>query len=192
MAYVKIPKKQMLLGIVCLASAILSNLPVVSAIIVYLAFCLCSFALMKSKKTLGIVAVLTIGFVGLPLFDFIYSRFTTSFMTSLPFGILVLLVQAVVYFGLFILVNSWIRKEKFAFSAPMGILTVICIAIYSLLEGSRSFTLVAAMNQTIGQGALLDWLNVLDGGNAFVGIISEIAFFAALWCISIRFIEEGQ
>ena len=185
-------KKHMLLGIICLISAILSTISVICGIIPYLAFCLCAFVLMKNKKALGIVAALAIGFVGVPLFDFIYSRLTTSFMTSLPFGILVLLVQAVVYFGLFILVNSWIRKEKFVFSAPTGILTVICIAIYSLLEGARSYALVTAINQAFGQGTLIDWLNVQDGGNIFVSIISELAFFAVLWCISIRFIKEDQ
>lgn len=188
----KLSKKHILLGSICLTSAILSNVPVVCAIIPYLAFCLCSFALMNGKKAIGTVTVLLIGFVGLPLFKFVYSMLTVSFMTTPIANVLVLLVHTGVYFGLFILINSWIRKEKFAFSLTMGILTVICIAIYCAVEGLRIFALFSAMNQAMEQGALINWLNVIDGGNIFVSIISELAFFAALWCVSIRFIKKDQ
>ena len=47
------------------------------------------------------------------------------------------------------------------------------------------------MNQAIEQGALIDWLNVMDSGNLFVNILSGIVFYAALWCVSIRHIKEN-
>ena len=97
----KLSKKHILLGSICLTSAILSNVPVVCAIIPYLAFCLCSFALMNGKKAIGTVTVLLIGFVGLPLFKFVYSMLTVSFMTTPIANVLVLLVHTVVYFVFF-------------------------------------------------------------------------------------------
>ena len=77
-------KKHILLGIICLISAILRSISVVSVIVPYLAFCLCSFfVIMKGKKAFGIIIVLLFGLVGLPFFEFVYSMLTASFMTTL-------------------------------------------------------------------------------------------------------------
>ena len=111
-------------------------------------------------------------------------------MATLITGVLTSLVQTCIYFGLFILVNSWINKEKFSFSLITGILAVSCTVIYSVLGGLQSFALFNAMNQAVGQGALVDWLNVMGGGNLLVNVLSGIVFYMALWCISIRFIKE--
>jgi hypothetical protein len=46
------------------------------------------------------------------------------------------------------------------------------------------------MNQVAQQGALVDWLNVIGGGNLWVNVLSGIAFYMALWCTSIRFVKE--
>ena len=185
-------KKHILLGIICLISAILRSVPVVSVIIPYLAFCLCSFVVgVKGKKAFGIIIVLLFGLVGLPLFEFVYSMLTTSLMTTMFASVLILLVQTCVYFGLFILVNSSISKEKFSFSLITGILTISCIVVYSVLEGLQAFALFNAMNQAVEQGALVDWLNVIDSGSVFVSILSGIIFYVALWCTSTRFIKEN-
>ena len=113
----KISKRHIILGIICLISAILRCISSISIIIPYLAFCLCSFVIgMKGKKAFGIMIVLLLGLVGLPVFKFVYATFTTSFMATLLTSILTSLVQTCVYFGLFILANSWISKEKISFS----------------------------------------------------------------------------
>lgn len=186
-----ISKKHILLGIICLISAILCALSVVSTVIPYLAFCLCSLIVgPKGKKVFGIVIALLVGLIGLPLLNSIYSSLTAPFTTTLFANVFTLLVQSCIYFGLFILINSWIRKEKFTFSLITGILTLSCIVIYSVIYGVQTFALLNAMKQAIEQGTLIDWLNLLDSGTHFTSIISEIAFFVALWCTSIRFIKE--
>ena len=188
----KISKRHIILGIICLISAILRCISGISIIIPYLAFCLCSFvAGGKGKKAFEIIIVLLLGLVGLPFFEFVYATFTASFMVTLITGVLTSLVQTCIYFGLFILVNSWINKEKFSFSLITGILTASCTVIYSVLGGLQSFALFNAMNQVARQGTLIDWLNVMDSGNLFVNILSGIVFYAALWCVSIRHIKEN-
>ena len=187
----KFSKKHLLIGIVCLISAILRNVSGISVIIPYLAFCLCSlFVGLKGKKTFGIIIVLLFGLVGLPVFDFVCSMLTSSFMTTLLTNILMLLVQTCVYFVLFVLVNSWIRKEKFSFSLATDVLAILCIAVYSVIEGLRAFAIFNAMNQTVEQGGLFEWLTAMDGGNLFVKILSGIVFYMALWCVSTRFIKD--
>ena len=187
----KLSKNHLIIGIICLISAILRNVSGISVIIPYLAFCLCSFFVgLKGKKTFGIIIVLLFGLVGLPVFEFVYSLLTASFTTMLLTNVLILFVQTCVYFGLFVLVNSWIRKERFSFSLITGVLTISCIVVYSMLEGSQAFALLNAMNQAIEQGALIDWLNVIGGGNLLVDVLSGIAFYMALWCTSIRFVKE--
>ena len=188
----KFSKNHLLIGIVCLISAILRNVSGISVIIPYLAFCLCSFFVgLKGKKTFGIIIILLFGLVGLPVFEFVYSMLTASFMTTLLASVLILLVQTCAYFGLFILLNSSISKEKFSFSLITGILTISCILVYSVLEGLQAFALFNAMNQAVEQGALVDWLNVIDSGSIFVSILSGIIFYVALWCTSTRFIKEN-
>ena len=77
----KISKRHIILGIICLISAILQCISSISIIIPYLAFCLCSFVIgMKGKKTFGIIIVLLLGLVGLPVFEFVYSMLTASLM----------------------------------------------------------------------------------------------------------------
>ena len=187
----KISKRHIILGIICLISAILRCISSISIIIPYLAFCLCSFVIgMKGKKAFGIIIVLLLGLVGLPVFEFVYATFTTSFMATLLTSILTSLEQTCVYFGLFILANSWISKEKISFSLITGIPTVSSIVIYSVLEGLQSFAFFNAMNQVAQQGTLVDWLNVIGGGNLLVNVLSGIAFYMALWCTSIRFVKE--
>ena len=188
----KLSKKHLIIGIICLISAILRNVSGISVIIPYLAFCLCSFVIgMRGKNTFGIIIVLLFGLVGLPVFEFVYSMLTASFMTTLLANVLILFVQTCVYFGLFVLVNSWIRKERFSFSLITGVLTISCIVVYSVLEGLQAFALFNAMNQAIEQGALIDWLNVIDSGNILVSILSGIIFYVALWCTSTSFIKEN-
>ena len=188
----KFSKNHLLIGIVCLISAILRNVSGISVIIPYLAFCLCSFFVgLKGKKTFGIIIILLFGLVGLPVFEFVYSMLTASFMTTLLASVLILLVQTCAYFGLFILLNSSISKEKFSFSLITGILTISCILVYSVLEGLQAFALFNAMNQAVEKGALVDWLNVIDSGSVFVSILSRIIFYVALWCTSTRFIKEN-
>ena len=188
----KLSKKHLPIGIVCLISSILCNISGISAIIPYLAFCLCSFFVgLKGKKAFGIIIVLLFGLVGLPFFEFVYSMLTVSFMTTLLANVLILFVHTCVYFGMFVLVNSWIGKERFSFSLITGVLTISCILVYSVLEGLQAFALFNAMNQAIEQGALIDWLNVMDSGNLYVSILSGIVFYAALWCTSTRFIKEN-
>ena len=185
-------KKHILLGIICLISAIFRCISSISIIIPYLAFCLCSFVIgMKGKKAFGIIIVLLLGLVGLPVFEFVYSMLTASFMTTLLASVLILLVHTCAYFGLFILLNSSISKEKFSFSLITGILTISCVLVYSVLEGLQAFALFNAMNQAAQQGALVDWLNVIDSGSIFVSILSGIIFYVALWCTSTRFIKEN-
>lgn len=187
----KLSKKHILLGIICLISAILRASSIVSAVIPYLAFCLCSLIVgPKGRKAFGIVTALLIGLLGLPLLDFIYSTLMAPFTTTLFANVFFLLVQACFYLGLFILVVSWIRKEKFTFSLITDILTLACIVAYSVIKGAEEFALLNAMKQAIEQGTLIDWLNLMDSGNPFASILSEIAFFVALWCTSIRFIKE--
>ena len=188
----KISKRHIILGIICLISAILRCIPSISIIIPYLAFCLCSFVIgMKGKKAFGIIIVLLLGLVGVPVFEFVYSMLTASFMTTLLASVLILLVHTCAYFGLFILLNSSISKEKFSFSLITGILTISCVLVYSVLEGLQAFALFNAMNQAVEQGALVDWLNVIDSGSIFVSILSGIIFYVALWCTSTRFIKEN-
>jgi len=191
----KISKRHIILGIICLISAILRCISGISIIIPYLAFCLCSFiAGVKGKKTFGIINILLLGLVGLPFLEFVYIKFMAlfmaSFMPTLLTSVLTLLVQTCGYFGSFILVNSLINKEKFSFSLITGILTVSCIGIYSVLGGLQSFAFFNAMNQAVQQGTLFDLLNVVGGGNLLVNILSGIVFYMALWCTSIRFIKE--
>ena len=188
----KLSKKHLILGIICLISAILRNVSGIPVIVPYLAFCLCSFFVgLKGKKTFGIIIVLLFGLVGLPVFEFVYAMLTASFTTTLLATVLILFVQTCVYFGLFVLVNSWIRKERFSFSLITGVLTISCIVVYSVLEGLQAFALFNAMNQAIEQGTLIAWLNVIDSGNNFVNILSGIIFYVALWCTSTRFIKEN-
>ena len=188
----KLSKKHILLGVICLISAILRCISGVAILIPYLAFCLCSFIVgVKGKKAFGIIMVLLFGLVGLPLFEFVYSMLTASFMTTLLASVLTLLVQTCVYFGLFILVNSWINKENFSFSLITGILTISCVVVYSALEGLQEFAFSNAMNQALEQGTLVDWLNVMDGGNLLFSVLSGIVFYMALWCTSTRFIKEN-
>jgi len=188
----KLSKNYLPIGIACVISAILSNVSGISVIVPYLAFCLCSFIVgLKGKKAFGIIIILLIGLVGLPVLEFVCSMLTAPLATTLLFSVLVLLVQTCVYFGLFILVNSLMRKEKFSFSLTTGVLTISCIAVYSVIEGSQAFAFFNATNQAARQGALIDWLNVMDSGNLFVSILSGIVFYAALWCISSRFIKEN-
>ena len=188
----KLSKKHILIGITCLISAIFCNISVISVIIPYLAFCLCSFFIgFRSKKTFGIIIILLFGLVGLPVFEFVYSMLTAPLATTLLFNVLILLVQTCVYFGLFILVNSWIRKENISFSLTTGVLTISFIVVCSVLEGLQAFALFNAMNQAIEQNTLIGWLNVMDSGNLFVSIISGIVFYVALWCVSVRFVKEN-
>ena len=187
----KLSKKHLILGIICLISAILRNVSGIPVIVPYLAFCLCSFVGLKGKKTFGIIVVLLFGLVGLPVFDFVYGMLTASFMTTLLAIVLILFVQTCVYFGLFVLVNSWIRKERFSFSLITGVLTISCIVVYSVLEGLEAVALFNAMNQAIEQGTLIGWLSVIDSRSVFVNILSGIVFYAALWCTSTRFIKEN-
>ena len=188
----KFSKKHVLIGIICLISAVLSNVYGISAIILYLAFCMCSVFLgLKSKKAFGLIMVLFFGLVALPVLNFVYSMLTASFAKTPLASVLILFVQTCIYFGLFILVNSWIRKEKFTFSLITGILTLSCIVVYSVLEGLQEFALFNATIQAFEQGGLINWLNVIAGGNPFVSIISGIMFYVALWCVSVRFIKEN-
>ena len=188
----ELSKKHLPIGIVCLISVILCNISGVSVIVPYLAFCLCSFFIgLRNKKAFGIIIILLFGLVGLPVFEFVYSMLTASFMTTLLASVLILLVQTCAYFGLFILLNSSISKEKFSFSLITGILTISCILVYSVLEGLQAFALFNAMNQAVEQNTLVDWLNVMDSGNLFVSIISRIVFYVALWCVSVRFVKEN-
>ncbi len=45
------------------------------------------------------------------------------------------------------------------------------------------------MNQAAEQGSLIGWLSAMDGSNLLVSILSGIAFYMALWCVSTRFIK---
>ena len=93
----KISKRHIILGIICLISAILRCISSISIMIPYLAFCLCSFVIgMKGKKAFGIMIVLLLGLVGLPVFEFVYATFTTSFMATLLTSILTSLVHTLV------------------------------------------------------------------------------------------------
>lgn len=186
----KVSKKHMILGIICLVSAILQSISGIAILIPYLAFCLCSFIGLESKKSIGIVAILLSGLIVLPAFEFIYSMITVSLMTTLLANALILLLQTCVYFGLFILVNSWINKEKFSFSLITGILAILCVVLYSVLEGAQMLALSNAFNEVAGQGALFDWLSAMDGGKFFVNVVFNAAFYVALWCTSIRFVRE--
>ena len=184
-------KKHIILGIICLISALLQSITSVSIFIPYLTFCLCSFVVgVKRKKGIGIVTILLFGLIALPVFDFIYSNFTASLMTTLFANALILLVQACVYFALFILVNSWVNKEKISFSLITSILAIFCVVVYSILEGSQIMAFSNALNQAIEQGTLVNWLNVMVGKNIFVNILSTAVFYIALWCTSARFIKE--
>lgn len=186
----KLSQKHLLLGVICLISAIFCNIAVISVIIPYLAFCLCSFFVgLKGKNAFGIILVLLFGLVGLPVFDFVYSRLTAPIATTYLACILILLVQACVYFGLFVLVNFLIRKEKFSFSLITGIAAISLIVVYSVLEGIQAFALFNAIDQAVEQGALTDWLNVIDGGNIFVSILSGMVFYITLWCVCTRYIK---
>ena len=188
----KLSKKHLPIGIVCLISAILCNIFGVSVIVPYLAFCLCSFFIgLRNKKAFGIIIILLFGLVGLPVFEFVYSVLTVPLAITLLLNVVILLVQTCVYFGLFILVNSWIRKENISFSLTTGVLTISCVVVYSVLEGLQAFALFNAMNQAVERGALVDWLNVMDSGSIFVSILSGIIFYVALWCTSTRFIKEN-
>ena len=185
-----VSKKHIILGIICLVSAILQSISGIAVFIPYLAFCLCSFIGLKSKKSIGIVAILLSGFIVLPAFEFIYSILTVSLMTTLLANALILLLQTCVYFGLFILVNSWINKEKFSFSLITGILAILCVVVYSVLEGAQMLALSNAFNEAAGQGALFDWLSAMNGGDFFVNVMFNAVFYVALWCTSIRFVRE--
>ena len=187
----KFSKKHVILGIICLISALLQNLSGVGMFIPYLTFCLCSFVVgVKRKKGIGIFTVLLFGLIALPVFDFIYSMLTASLMTTLFAHVLILLVQACVYFALFILVNSWVNKEKISFSLITSILAIFCVVVYSILEGSQIMAFSNALNQAVEQGALVNWLNVMVSKNIFVNILSKAVFYIALWCTSTRFIKE--
>ena len=187
----KVSKKHLILGIICLASALLQSISGIAVFIPYMAFCLCSLIVgLKSKKIIGIIAILLSGLVVLPVFEFIYSMITASLMTTLFSNALILLLQMCVYFGLFILVNSLISKEKFSFSLITGILAILCVVVYSVLEGAQMLALSNAFNEAAGQGALVDLLSAMDGENLFINVILNAVFYVALWCTSIRFVRE--
>ncbi|MBQ4117021.1 MAG: hypothetical protein IJD37_06555 [Clostridia bacterium] len=187
----KIPKKHIILGIICLASAFLQNISGIAMLIPYLAFCFCSFVIcLKSKRWSGSVAILLTGLIVLPVFELIYSMITASLMTTLFANALILLLQTIVYFCLFILVNSWLSKERFSFSLTTGILAILCVAIYSVLESVQMLALTNVFNQGVEQGTLFDWLSAMGGGNLFINVISKAVFYIALWCTAIRFVKE--
>ena len=185
-----VSKKHIILGAICLISALLQSLSGAGLFISYLAFCLCSVVGTKSKKGAGIVTVLLFGLIALPVFDLIYARLTATLMTSSLANALILFVQACVYFALFIFVNSWVNKEKFSFSLATGISVIVCVAIYSIREGLQFTVFSYVLNQVVEQGTMVDWLIAMDGGNVYVNILSKMMFYIALWCTSIRFVKE--
>jgi len=187
----KLSKKHLILGIICLISAILQNISGISIFIPYLAFCLCSFfTVTEEKKVFKFIIILLLGFVGVPLFEFIYSMLTAMFMKTLPAFILISLVQTCFYFGLFIIANCLMRKERFYFSSATVILAILCVAVYSVLEGLQYFVFFHALNQAVEQSSLVGWLSVMESGNIMVSLVSGLVFYIALWCISVSFIRE--
>ena len=87
-------KKHIIIGIICLISAVLQSILNFATFIPYLAFCLCSIVVgVKRKKSIGIVTILLSGLVALPFFEFIYSKLTASLMKTLFATTLILLLQ---------------------------------------------------------------------------------------------------
>lgn len=186
----RISKKHIILGIVCFVSALLQCVAGITTLIPYLAFCLCSFVVgVNGEKSRGMVAVLLTGLVVLPVFHFLYSLLTASLMTTLLANTLIVLVQACVYFALFILVHSWLRKEKFSLSLITGIFVTLCIGTYALLYGLQVLALANAFHQATEHSSLLNWAGILNSGSVFIGMLSNMAFYGALFCISTRFMN---
>lgn len=190
----KVSKKHIILGIICLASVFLQGIVLkgisVIVFIPYVSFCLCSFVIASKPKTgRKTVTVLLIGLILLPVFDLIYSMLTASLMTTLIADILIIFIQTCIYLMAFILTNSYINKEKI----PLSLLSIAFLAafvlLYSILEGLQTLAFTNAIEQATEQGALYDWLSAMNG-NVIFNILSQAIFYTALFGASIRFVKE--
>lgn len=191
----KFSKKHIILGIICLVSALLQSMglgiiSLIAMFIPYLAFCVCSFVICSNdKKIFGVVTILLIGLIALPVFDFISSTVSSLLMNTFIADVLVILVQTCIYFGVFILINRWISKQKLSFSPVLSILVIVCLVIYSVIEGLEILAFNNAINQFVEKGNLYNLLYAINGNNLF-NILSQTLFYAALFGTSISFIRE--
>lgn len=183
--------KKILLGIICLVCAVLEyailhGIAAFSIGMPYVAFCLCSLVIgVKTKKVRATAIVFLSGFVLLPIFEFIYSRLLGSLAINPIPAMLVVFVQTCIYFAWFLLVNFWIRGEKFSFSRIVSIPAFVCIAVFSVIQWVRDMILLEAL-----EGGRFVLFLIQIGGDVFATVLPGLIFYAALWAFSVKFLKE--
>ena len=192
--------KYIILGLVCLAAALIQGgifpinqiLPI---FIPYLAFCICSFIIVKNKnKLFSISMILLSNLVVLPVFNFIYSFITELIIHEAPYvfvDIIVEFVHKCIYFAVFILVNSLINKEKNVIRTGAYILIALFILVSAVFASIQGILLTNALDQTMQQGTLFAYLSVMDTG-IYEKLISSISFYLTLFFISMQFVRKTK
>ena len=176
-------KRMVYLGITCLIAALLQCfvLKGFGSFVPYLAFCACAFILCKGNlKVSNVFKIILIGAIALPIFDFMLSTVTAPFASGLIVMILVLLVQALVYFFMLAATISWVNKKRFAVRVRDHIITAVIVLAYSVLSGIYNAAVVSA----IGQGNMHSWLSAF-GNNPF-SIAATLVFYVGVFCAAMQ------
>ena len=180
-------KRMVYLGITCLIAALLQCfvLKGFGSFVPYLAFCACAFILCKgSLKVSNVFKFILIGAIALPIFDFMLSTVTAPFASGLIVMILVLLVQALVYYFALVATVSWVNEKKFAVRVQNHLMTGAVALIYSALSGIYN----AALINAVAQGNMYSWLSAF--GNNLFSIAATLVFYVGVFCAAMQTDKE--
>lgn len=184
------------IGVVCILAGLLHSgiwkwISPIAVAVPYLTFCICSFIVYHGKiKRSSILKILLVGIVCLPIFDFVYSRLASSFGFNLISAVAIVFLQTCVYLAAFVIVNAWICGKKKNFNVKTYIFLAVLILLYAILEVMSTIFLLSSVNEALGRGDLISWLNVLDN-NILLNLISKILLYGSVFCVSVKMVQKN-
>ena len=182
------------IGIVCILSSLFQSgvLKVtfpVAVFVPYLAFCICSFIICNKLQLLTLLKILLIGFVCLPIFDYVSWMISSFLPFNLISAVAVAFLRLCVYIAALILVNAWICRKKSALSGKMYILLAVFSLVYAIFNGVQEVALSYSVKYALEQGSLFGWMPVFDT-NYLLPVVSELVFYACVFCASVKFFQK--
>jgi len=189
--------KLLALGIVCAAAALLvpfggSSFSLAS-VIPYGAFCACAYIVRSGAKAAAadILKILLVGIVLLPVFDFLYLSLTAPLLSGTIAAAALILLQATVFFGAFVLVCRWTGKAPVEGTVWMWVLTGCVVVLYAVLAGISTASLQNAIHEVMMQtdASAVYWLAAMDR-NIPLELAANVTYYGALFLFSAKLLPK--
>ena len=187
--------KLLALGIVCAAAVLLVTFGggsfSLASVIPYIAFCACAYivrSVAQKAAAADILKILLVGIVLLPVFDFLYLSLTVSLLRGAIAATVLILLQAFVFFGAFVLVCRWTSKTPVEGTVWMWVLIGCVVVLYAVLAGISTASLQNAIHAAMMQetdSAAMYWLAAMDR-NILLDLAANVMYYGALFLFSAK------